>query len=121
MNIGSPFLSMNSSCEDTLRWINEQLLQSGLRPIQTFDLQTARLGLHDCACPHHGTEKCDCQLVVLLVYGDMVEPATLILHSNDGKTWVSTSDNPLQRADKKLMNRIRQALEKAPSSTSQPE
>ena len=116
MNIGSPFLSMNFSCEDALQWTKDQLLRVGLRTIQTFDLQAARLGLHDCACPHHGTEACDCQLVVLLVYGDVAEPATLILHSNEGKTWVSTSDNPLQRADKKLMNRIRQALESAPSS-----
>src|SRR5574341_146885 len=121
MNTGSPLLSMNSSAEDTQRWIKERLLQVGLRPVQTFDLQTARLGLHGCACPHHGTEACDCQLVVLLVYGEVAEPATLILHGNDGTTWVSTSDNPLQGADKKLMNRIQQALEKVPSSTSQME
>src|SRR5574341_67309 len=121
MNTGSPLLSMNSSAEDTQRWIKERLLQVGLRPVQTFDLQTARLGLHDCSCRNHGTEACDCQLVVLLVYGEVAEPATLILHGNDGKTWVTFSDNPLYRADIKLVNRIRQALEKASTSTSQVE
>jgi hypothetical protein len=121
MNTISPFLSIDSSYENALQWTRQQLLQAGLRPIQTFDLQTARLGLHDCSCPNHGTEACDCQLVVLLVYGDVAEPATLILHGNNGKTWVAVSDTPLYRADIKLVNRIQQALEKVPASTSQVE
>ena len=121
MNTISPFLSMDSSCDNALQWTRQQLLQAGLRPIQTFDLQAARLGLHDCSCPNHGTEECDCQLVVLLVYGEVAEPATLILHGNNGKTWVAVSDNPLYRADIKLVNRIRNALEKVPMSASQVE
>src|SRR5512144_888577 len=112
MNTISPFLSIDSSYENALQWTRQQLLQAGLRPVQTFDLQTARLGLHDCSCPNHGTEACDCQLVVLLVYGEAAEPATVILHSNDGKTWLTFSDNPLYRADIKLTNSIRRALEK---------
>ena len=121
MNTISPFLSIDSDCEKGLQETLKQLSQAGLRPIQTFDLQTARLGLHDCSCPNHGTAECDCQLIVLLVYGEVVEPATLILHGNDGKTWVSFSDHPLHRADIKLVNRIRQVLEKVPSPTSQVE
>jgi len=118
----SPFLSINHSSDEALQWTKQQLLQAGLRPIQTFDLHTARLALHDCPCPNHGAEECDCQMVVLLVYGKVAEPATLILHGNDGQTWVSIANDPQQRTDAKLINSIRQALEiKEPVSISQAE
>ncbi len=118
----SPFLSINHPCDEALQWAKKQLLQAGLRPIQTFDLHTARLALHDCPCPNHGTEECDCQMVVLLVYGKAADvstlpavvntsPATLILHGNDGQTWVSIANDLQQRTDAKLINSIRQALE----------
>jgi hypothetical protein len=111
MNTLSPFLSVQYSCDQALQLTKKQLSQAGLRPVQTFDLHAARLGLHGCACPNHGTDECDCQMIVLLVYGEADEPVTLILHGNDGKTWISVTDNPLQRTDKKLMTNIRQALE----------
>jgi hypothetical protein len=109
MNI-SPFLSINHPCDETLQWTKKQLLQADLRPIQTFDLHTARLAMHDCPCPNHGTDLCDCQMVVLLVYGNAAEPATLILHGNDGQTWASIASDPQQRTDAKLINSIREAL-----------
>ncbi|MGZ9221506.1 MAG: hypothetical protein ACXW4Q_05315 [Anaerolineales bacterium] len=119
MNI-SPFLSINQPCDEALQWAKKQLSYANLRGVQTFDLHTARLGLPDCSCPNHGTNECDCQMVVLLVYGKAAEPATLILHGNDGQTWVSIADDPRQRVDAKLINAIRQALEiKASVSVSQ--
>lgn len=121
MNI-SPFLSINHSCDEALQWTKQQLSQASLRAVQTFDLHIARLAMHDCPCPNHGTEECDCQMVVLLVYGKVAEPATLILHGNDGQTWVSFANDPQQRTDPKLINSIRQALEiKEPVSISQAE
>ena len=107
----SPFLSTNHPCDETLQWTKQQLLQAGLRPIQTFDLHAARVGSHDCSCPNHGTSECDCQMVVLLVYGSASEPVTLLLHGNDGQTWLSIADNPRQKADAKLITAIQQALE----------
>lgn len=119
MNI-SPFLSVKHSCDDALQWTKKQLLQAGLHPIQTFDLHNARVGLHNCPCPNHGTHECDCQMVVLLVYGSAAEPATLILHGNDGQTWLSIADDPRQRTDAKLITVIQQALEiKALATVSQ--
>ena len=109
MNI-SPFLSVNQSCDETLQWAKKQLSQANLHAVQTFDLHTARVGLHDCPCPSHGTEECDCQMVVVLVYGKAEEPLTLILHGNNGQTWLSIADGPRQRSDTRLVNAIQQAL-----------
>lgn len=113
----SPFLSIDSSCDQALQTIKSQLSQAGLWTVQTFNLNTARLGLHNCSCPNHGTEACDCQMIVLLVYGEAAEPATLILHGNDGKTWFSIADTTPHRGDTKLITSIRQALESQSAGT----
>ena len=111
MTMLSPFLSINCSCEEVLHRSKTKLSEAGLTPVQTFDLSNARLGSHNCTCPNHGTEACDCQMVVLLVYGEFPEPATLILHGNDGKTWVSITDNAIHRVDGKFMTTIRNLFE----------
>jgi hypothetical protein len=107
----SPFLSINQSCHDALHWITQRLIEANLRSAQTFDLREARTGSSDCTCPHHGTAKCDCQMVVMLIYGSASEPVTLILHGNDGQTWVSIGDIPLLKSDAGLIKAIQQALE----------
>jgi hypothetical protein len=50
-------------------------------------------------------------MVVLLVYGEADEPVTLILHGNNGQTWLSIADGPQQTIDSRLINTIHQALE----------
>ena len=107
----SPFFSVNQDCDEAVLWTKEKLLQAGLRPVQTFDLHTTRSGLHDCSCPNHGTEACDCQMVVLLIYGKAEEPVTLILHSSEGKTWLSIVDNSVKKADQSIQLSIKQALQ----------
>ena len=112
MNSLSPFFSADGPYNDVLPWLKQQLSGAGLRVMQTFDLRlTTPLRLGDCSCPHHGTEQCDCQMVVLLVYGSAPEPVTLVLHGNDGQTWLSLVDQPSQHADTKIVSAIRQALE----------
>lgn len=110
MNI-FPFLSVSYPCSEALRWTKKQLSQAGLRAMQTFDLNSARHSLEDCPCPHHGTDHCDCQMVVLLVYHTSPEPTALILHGNDGKTWLSLIDQPKQPAEAKTVRVIMQALD----------
>ncbi len=105
-----PFLSVNQPCDETSQWTKMQLSQANLRAVQTFDLHAARSGLHDCACPNHGTEECDCQMVVLLVYGKNTEPETLILHGNDGQTWLSIAETPNQKKNTDTETAIRNAL-----------
>jgi len=83
-----------------------------MRVMQTFDLRlTSPLKPGYCTCPHHGTDQCDCQMIVLLIYGNEERPVSLILHGNDGQTWLAIADDPRQRADVKLITAIQQALE----------
>lgn len=75
-----PFLALDQNCEQVQTWVTQQLTDAGFRVVQTFDLQVARLAHSDCTCPHHGTDKCDCQMVVLLIYRKREHPVTLVLH-----------------------------------------
>ncbi len=84
-----PFLALDQTCEQVQAWVNEKLTSAGFRTIPTFDLRIARLAHPACPCPHHGTDECNCQLVILLVYGKQEDPATLVIHGQDGKTWLS--------------------------------
>lgn len=104
------FLTIDFPCDEALQMAKQKLSQAGLHALQTFDLHAARHAQHECACPHHGTEDCDCQMVILMVYGESAEPVSLILHGSDGKTWFSIADDPSQRAKMKLIHSIRQAL-----------
>lgn len=107
----SSFLIVDLPCDMALQAAKKKLLQGGLRALQTFDLHTARHTQQDCPCPHHGTADCDCQMVVLMVYGESAEPVPLILHGSDGQTRFSIADDPSQRIDKKLVAFIKEALD----------
>jgi hypothetical protein len=84
-----PFLALNQNHDQAEAWVKEKLIAASFRVVPTFDLQVARSAHPECPCPHHGTNKCNCQLVVLLVYGKSEDPATLVIHGQDGKTWIS--------------------------------
>jgi hypothetical protein len=109
MNI-SPFLSVQCPCDEALPKVSRQLREAGLRTVQTFDLHSAMAGIDGCSCPNHGTDECDCQMVVLLVYGDTAEPASLILHGNSKQTWVSLADSIFQHPNPQLQSSIQKAL-----------
>ncbi len=111
MAVLDPFLSLSCSSDESLVWLKARLAAANLRVVQTFDLSTARHALGDCPGPHHGTGQCDCQMVVLLVYANGAEPATLILHGNDGQTWLSLVEQPGQRPDEGTVMTIQRALE----------
>ena len=105
-----PFLTLDQTCDQVQVWIEGQLTSAGFRVVQTFDLQVARLAHSDCPCPHHGTEECNCQMVVLLVYRKRNAPATLVIHGQDGRTWVSLTNRAGQRVDPRLEAAIRRTL-----------
>ena len=104
------FLSLEQPCDEAIAWVVGEFNAAGMHVLRTFDLQDARLTQTDCPCPHHGTHQCDCRMVVLLVYGEIYPPASLVAHSHDGVTWFSLVDNPQQRADPHLEAIIRQVL-----------
>jgi hypothetical protein len=110
MSDSDPFLILQQPCNEAIAWVIYQVSRAGLQVMRTFDLQVARHDPADCPCPHHGTDQCDCQMVVLLVYGDDNQPVSLVVHSYDNHTWFSLVDTPQQRADHRLERAILQAL-----------
>ena len=106
----SPFLSVNNSCDETLKWSKGKLVQMGLRPLQTFKLRPARTNPDECFCPNQEMGGCNCQLVVLLVYGDGNIPETLMLYGNGVKTWLSITDSLVQSTTDSLAEIIKDIL-----------
>lgn len=114
MNENSPFLILEEACEEAIDWVTRRIGFAGLQVVRTFDLHTARhhadAALENCPCPYHGTDQCDCQMVVLLVYGRDRQPVSLVAHGHHGQTWFSVVDTPQQRADPHVEATIRRAL-----------
>ena len=108
MNDNSPFLILDQPCDDAVDWVIGKVNQVGLSVMRTFDLQVAKDAQIAYPCPHHGSELCDCQLVVLLVYAVNLVPVTLIAHGYNNQTWFSVVDTPQQRADPRIDTMIRQ-------------
>ncbi len=117
MNSFSPFFTADRPYEQVLPWLKQRLSEAGLRVMPTFDLATARtgLGLDDCPCPNHGTQECDCEMIVLLVYKKSDGPATLILHGNNEQCWISLVNNAQQHPHPGVRSPIEQALQINPA------
>jgi len=106
----TPFLTLEGSCVDAVNWATDKVRTAGLSVIRTFDLQDARDPRVPCPCPYHGTNDCDCQLVVLLIYMSGHNPISLIAHGHNGQTWFSIVDSPQQRPDPQLDATLRDLL-----------
>jgi hypothetical protein len=111
VNAPSTTPSVKGPCAVVLPTIRQALARAGLQSLETFDLQAARLAATDCMCPHHGTADCDCQMVVLLVYGASGTPATLIVHGSDGQTWISMPGDASQPTDPTVVAAVEQSLQ----------
>lgn len=114
MNQSALFLTRNQGWNDAIQWANQRLTAAGMRTVLTFDFQIARSTQVDCTCPHHGTESCNCQIIVLLVYDGNRTPVSLLIHSNDDQTWFYLADSPLQRGDPELEMAVRRILDQKP-------
>src|SRR5574338_1230274 len=104
------FLVLDQSCEQVLNWVSERLTRAGLSATQTFNLQVARLAHPDCLCPHHGNSACTCQMIVLLVYNKHEDPATLVIHGQDSRAWVSLANPAGRHSNQHLDNILRRIL-----------
>ena len=79
-------------CEEVVHKVSEEMEAAGFRVTRPFDLQSARQALIQpdaCACPYHGTSRCACQYVILLVHTAEPQPHSLIVHGHDQYTHVS--------------------------------
>ncbi len=111
MSDSTPFLVLEKSCNDAINWVTRHVSDVGLQVKRTFDLQDARHGLAVCPCPHHGTYECDCQMVVLLIYGSEGQPVSIVAHGYNKQTWFTIVDTPQQRANSYLERAIEEALD----------
>lgn len=100
--------------EAAIRQIRNGLTAQDLRVVRSFDLKSACASYPDLTCPHHNDGPCDCQLVVLLVYGSAGAkagaPASLVVHSRRGQTEIDLVDSPDHRPDPGLVDCIRLVL-----------
>ena len=110
MNSTSPFLEIEKPGDETVCWATQLLGNAGLQVIRTFDLQEARLSHPDCPCPHHGTEACNCQMSVLLIYHKEHSPASLLVHSFQETTLLYLVAAPEQPIPQQLASLIRRIL-----------
>jgi hypothetical protein len=105
-----PFLTLDKGCREAIEWFSTHLDQAGFRVMQTFDFQTARAAHVNCSCPHHGTEDCDCHMVVLLVYESGYPPATIVVHGQDGQSWFMFAASAHSRMDANYETRLQDTL-----------
>ena len=99
------------SGEQAARMMVDELTRRGFHVVRSFDLHVATDGL--CDCPHHGTSKCTCQFVVLLVYGSSGAPAVLTAHSRDDHAHLEVVTDPNAPPDPGLVNQVVAALAEA--------
>jgi hypothetical protein len=78
-------ITMQIDWEAALERAISSLEKAGLQAMRSFDLSLARSVHTHCTCPHHGTEQCDCMLVVFLIYNQGRPPLSLVVHGYDGK------------------------------------
>lgn len=110
-----PLIKINSTGDEAVARITDVLQDRSLRVMTSFDSQLTRTTMTPATCPHHGMADCDCQIVILLVYDQDGQPATLLAHGQDGETWISMVVAPGQRPHARLENKIKQALSPLPA------
>jgi len=106
----SEILTLQTDSQTAIEQSMRRLELAGLQVVRSFDLKVARAAHMGCTCPHHGTDQCDCQMVVLLVYNQDGPPATLVVHGHDGQTQIALVDTPDQRPTSQLVEAIVRAV-----------
>lgn len=119
MSQTTKLLTMSLDSETAIANVIQRLSEDGLQVVRSFDLQTARLAHTHCVCNYHGTEQCDCQMIVLLVYEQQGQPLTMVVHSRNSQTQIEMVDTPQQRPGWHLKTTILRALASEISATSQ--
>jgi hypothetical protein len=103
-------LTTSLDSEAAVAKVIQRLSDDGLQVVRSFDLKNARLSHTHCVCPYHGTEQCDCQMIVLLVYEQQGQPLTMVVHSRNGQTHIELVETPQQRPERYLKTTVLKAL-----------
>jgi hypothetical protein len=106
----APLLMLNYIGDEAVTKIIHSLNESGLRVLVSFDSHHVRESNSPAPCPHHGKTGCDCQVAILLVYDEEKRPATLLVHGQDGETWISLVSTMGQQPTINLESKIARAL-----------
>ncbi len=95
-NFGStPLFIVTQNCDQVIDRVSQQLASAGFQTFPTFNLKTTLPADRCCDSP---PERCECQVVILLVYGKGGPPFTLSLFGEKGTTTVAMNDNTSDRA-----------------------
>jgi hypothetical protein len=97
-------LTIFENSADAIDLLTAKLNHLGLKMERSFDLSFHEEENIACNCPHHGTNECDCQIVVLLIYVNVNGPDTVIAHSRDGRTTFSLVTRPDEPQQIDLIN-----------------
>jgi hypothetical protein len=98
MTVGGPW-------KPILKRLLKGLSDRGFTIRRTFDLQRAGRSpgtSEEGMCPHHGSERCSCQYIVLHVCGAGANTSVLVLHGRVGTTKVSLISAAGEKADAAL-------------------
>lgn len=114
-------LLLDCDGETAARAIAETLARRKLRVVRSFDLRVAMAAHADCECPDHGTVRCNCQFVVLLVYaepstGSRGAPVVVTAHSRDARAQVHVVRGAGSWPDRRLAKQVVIALLEVASS-----
>lgn len=97
-------------CEQAVARATASLQAAGLQVHQSFNLQQAKPAGFACLCSPPRTGRCNCHMVVLLVYSLTGPYATLIVLGNETQTRLALVDSPQQPLDGCLAGLIRVSL-----------
>ncbi len=107
----TPLITFDMDCQPAIARLRAMAAAQGLRVVRSFDLRSACATPPDLTCSHHGDVPCDCQVVVLLVYGEQsLFPASLLLHAHRGQTQIEMAASSAQSPQHDLETAVRAAI-----------
>lgn len=104
---------LNTDSETAAQRVTAILTRQGHRVLRSFDLRSALTARPDSVCPCHGTSPCNCQFVVLLVYGHKARPVVVIAHGHNHETSLQLVSDPQDRPDPELAGEVMAAIVEA--------
>lgn len=104
---------LNTDSETAAQIVTAILTRQGYHVLRSFDLRSALVAHPKRVCPCHGTSPCNCQFVVLLVYGRAARPVVVIAHGHDQETSLQIVSDLQERPDPDLAGEVMAAIVEA--------